>query len=244
MISKAVCFLVLALGCRAFAATNEYYSSPVVKGIVDSLIKAYGGEEKLKQFERIKIVMDVKEGAMTVKGTLYQTATKARLDMELTANQRKAHLINLYDGKEFVSLVNGQAVPMKASMKEQLERSVKEGVFQAAILDEFLNKKHDVLYRGKKTYDGKTYEVIESRNEWGITKEHYIDPEKHREIVEIKRDKEGVRTHVFEAFDEFEGVLYQKRALVKGTDGSLRGSWAVKEISKDFEDSVFDTKKL
>src|SRR5688572_23072720 len=61
MISKAVCLLILCVGCSALAATNEYYTKAEVKGIIDEMIKAYGGVEKLKGMERAKISMDVKE---------------------------------------------------------------------------------------------------------------------------------------------------------------------------------------
>lgn len=237
MILRAFCLVVLLVGRCVLAATNEYYARAEVKGIVDGMITAYGGAEKLKALERVKTVMEIKEGPATLKGTLYQATGKARMDME--AAGRAFSAVSIFDGKEFVYLFNGKATAMPASAKEQLEYGVKEGVFQAAMLHTFLTKEHELVYRGKKKYEGKEYDFIETVDGRGWKHEHYIDPQTRRQMVTVARHSRGGYTHVVEAFDEFEGVAYPKRVLVKGVDGSARGSLRVLEVSKDFRDDVF-----
>lgn len=237
MTTKAFLIGVFCAAVSALAATNEYYTRAEVKGIVDEVIKAYGGAEKLKAIERAKTVMEIKEGPVTLKGTLYQAAGKAR--MEMVAEGRPVSMMSLYDGKDFHYLMNGKPAAMPASSKEQLEYGVKEGVFQAAMLHTFLTKEHELVYRGKKQYDGKEYDFIETVDGRGWKHEHYIDPQTRRQMVTVARHSRGGYTHVVEAFGEFEGVLYEKRMIVKGADGSPRGSMRVLEVSKEFGDEVF-----
>lgn len=222
-----------------FAATNEYYSSSKAKEIIDAMVNAYGGVEKLTALERVKVVMEIREGSTAFKGTLYQTLTKARFDLATSNSKGDINIINVFDGKDFFATVNGQSTPISASARDQLEFGTKEGVFQASILHTFLAKENDVAYRGKKKYGDTEYDVIETTDERGWKKEHYIDPASHREMVTTTTNKQGVRTHVTEAFDEFAGVLYQKRVTIKGADGTTRGSMRVLDVSSDFGDAVF-----
>jgi hypothetical protein len=237
MILRAFGLAVLLVGRCVLAATNEYYTRAEAKGIVDGMIAAYGGAEKLKGLERVKTVMEIKEGPMNFKGTLYQATGKARMDMD--AAGRPISAVSIYDGKEFVYVFNGKAAAMPASAKESLEYGVKEGGFQAAMLHTFLTKEHELVYGGRKKHDGKEYDFIQTVNGRGWKQDHYIDPQTRREVVTVTRHSRGGHTHVVEAFDEFEGVLYPKRILVKGVDGSARGSLRVLEVSKDFKDDVF-----
>jgi hypothetical protein len=240
VMTKAFWVAVLLGGLSVFGATNEYYTKPEVKKIVDEVIAAYGGEEKLKGVERAKVTMEIKEGPATFVGTLYQASGKARMDMEIPGRMKA---VNIFDGKTFVYLLNGKPAPAPPNAKDTLEYGVKEGVFQASMLHTFLSKEHELVYRGKKEYDGKEYDLIETTDTRPWKKEHYIDPQTRREMVTVTRHDKGGYTHVAEAFDEFEGVLYQKRVSVKGVDGSTRGSMRVLGVSKDFGDEVFASPK-
>ena len=227
--------LVLLAGSRA--ATNEYYTKAEVKKIVDEVIAAYGGEEKLKQFERFKVHAEVKNNEGLTKITLYESKSKARFDM--VADRLK--VAAFYDGKEFVSVVNGREAPLTPpKVKEQLEDELKDGVFQDSVVRVFKNKEHDVLDLGKKKFDGTEYDVIETTDVRGKKKTHYFDRKTRRRMVETRLTATGEKqTIMTEAFGEYEGVLYEKRVIFKNADGSLQGSGRILEVTKDFEDSVF-----
>src|SRR5688572_23557508 len=93
-------FLTVGLLVGSRAATNEYYTKPEVKEIVDNMLKAYGGVEKLKQFDRVKAVTDITRRGNTGKVTIYRTPSMARTDVEATVNRRRGVIVNIFDGKE------------------------------------------------------------------------------------------------------------------------------------------------
>jgi hypothetical protein len=228
-----VATLILSAG-RSEAATNEYYTSPKAKAVIDGLISSYGGAEKMKAIDRVKVVMQITSQNRTIRATFYQTATKMRRDVA------QVNLVEIYDGKEMIATVNGKRVPPKPESKDELANELKEGVFQAALLDVLMNKDRHVVYRGEKSFDGKKYDVLETANYKNEMREHYIDPESHREIVRMRHKPTGIETSINEAFDEFKGVLFEKRTILKRVDGSVAGGMRVVEISSDFDDSVFD----
>src|ERR1041384_1880716 len=129
-----VATLILSAG-RSEAATNEYYTSPKAKAVIDGLIRAYGGAEKMKAIDRVKVVMHITSQSRTFRATFYQTATKMRRDAT------PMNVVEIYDGKELTTTVNGKRVPSKPESKEDLANELKEGVFQAALLDVFMNRK-------------------------------------------------------------------------------------------------------
>jgi hypothetical protein len=230
----------VALTCSGLGATNEYYTSAEVKRIVDGVIKEYGGEEKMTGFERIKALIEMKEGTETGKMTFYEARGKARLDV----TKGRVSVSSMFDGRQHVTVVNGKVAPTTPeAAKDQLSAEAANGVFQAELIDLFRNKDHQVLYRGKKKYDGKEYEVIETTDKRGKKKEHYIDLRTNRRMVEVKHEVRGLTAVVVEAFDEYEGVLYEKRVTFKGSDGSVRGSGRIVALSKDFGDDVFSGPK-
>jgi hypothetical protein len=232
--------IFVALACSGLGATNEYYTSAEVKKIVDEVIREYGGEEKLMGFERIKGLIEMKEGPEPMKMTLYEARGKARLDV----TKGQANVSSMFDGERYVTVVNGKVTPTTPqAAKDQLAGEAANGVFQAELLDLFRNKDHQVIYRGKKKYDRKEYEVIETTDKRGKKKEHYIDPQTNRRMVEVKHEERGFTAVVVEAFDQYEGVLYEKRVTFKGADGSVRGAGRIVALSKDFGDDVFSGPK-
>ena len=242
--SKVWFWFVFALSfSEAFskAATNEYYSSPAAKAVIDAMIQAYGGAEKLKAIDRVKVVAQVTTGSRTVRATFYQTATKMRRD----AVSGPVNLIEIFDGKDVIAILNGKPVTPRPEAKPDLANEVKEGVFQAALLDVFMNKDRHVALREKKVFDGKNCDVIETKNYRDELREHFIDPESHREIGRITHKPQEKEMSVFEGFDEFQGVVYPARMVFKRADGSVSGGMRVVEISSDFDNSVFvpDLKK-
>jgi hypothetical protein len=232
-----MCFAVAGLlfaQYRGDAATNEYYTSPKAKAVIDAMINALGGAEKMKAIDRVKIIAQTTSEGQTGRGTFYQTATKMRREYGAPYNW-----FEIYDGKEVVAIVNGKRAPAKPDSAKFFESELKEGVFQAALLDVFMNKDRHVIYRGKKTFERREYEVIETASHDNMLREHYIDPETHHEMVRIRHEPKGDRIVVVVAYDEFKGVFYQKRAVWKRRDGSVSGGMRVVEVSSDFDDSIF-----
>jgi hypothetical protein len=221
----------------AAAATNEYYSSAVTKEIIDGLIKASGGAEKIKAIDRIKVVMDASVDGKTMRATILQTKSHLRREVALAPEMK---VIEIYDGKDVATIVNGKRAPKgRPKAKEEMDAELKEGVFQAALLDDFVNRERHVKYLGKKVFGGKSCDLIETIDARQILRQHYLDPQSHREIFRIKHQPEGAETSIFEDFSEFKGVLYPSKMTFKKADGSVSGRARVAEISSNFDDSVF-----
>ena len=236
--SKASLLVLATLALSVFrshAATNDYYTSPKAKALIDGMVQAYGGADKLKAIERVKVSLQVVSEGQVVEATIYQTSTKMRRD----AAGQPGNMIEIYDGKNLTAILNGKSITPRPESQQDLANEVKEGVFQSALLDVFLNKDRHVVYRGKKTLDGKQCEVIETANHRNVLREHYIDPKSHREIARINHKSSGDETSIFEAFGDFKGVVYPSKVVSKRPDGSVSGRMRVVGITSDFDESVF-----
>lgn len=229
-------FIAFCLAGPAAAATNEYHTSAKAKEVIDALIKAYGGVEKIKAIDRIKMVIDNQQAGANAKITLYQTPTKIRMD----ANAAGVAATEIYDGKNLVVIVNGKREAAPPGHQESLEGELREGVFQAGLLEALTGKTRQVSYRGRKTLDGKEYEVIERVKKPGEVYSHYIDPQTHREVARVINDADGIQVQKMETFGEFKGVIYPTRMVTQAPNGVVMRTFKVTEVTSDFNDSVFD----
>lgn len=219
----------------ALAATNEYYTSAKAKEVIDGLIKAYGGAEKIKAIDRIKMVIEDAQQGANAKIILYQTKSKIRMDAD--AGGVKA--TEIFDGKNMVVIVNGTRHEAPPGHREKLEEEVREGPFQAGLLEVLTGKDRQVTYRGKKTFDGKDCDVIERVKMHNEIYDHYIDPTTHREVARVSRDADGIEVQKVDNFGEFKGVLYPTKMVTQKPNGVVVRTFKVTEVSTDFDDSVF-----
>lgn len=218
----------------SWAATNEYYTSAKAKEVIDGLIKAYGGAEKIKAVDRIKMVIEGQEG-VNAKITRYQTKSKIRMDV----NAGGVMATEIFDGKNIVVIVNGARQAAPPGHQESLEAEVREGPFQAGLLEALTGKDRQVTYRGKKSFDGKECDVIERLKKRNEVYDHYIDPDTHREVARVSHDADGIEVQKVESFGEFKGIVYPTKMVTQKPSGVMVRAFKVTEVSTDFDDSVF-----
>lgn len=238
-IRKGVGFvaLLIAFCCAgsSLAATNEYYTSAKAKEVIDGLIKAYGGAEKIKAVDRIKMVIENGQQGANAKITLYQTKTKIRTDV----NAGPVAATEIFDGKTITAIVNGTRQPAPPGHQESLTEELREGPFQSGLLEVLTGKDRIVAYRGKKTFDGKDCDVIERVKKRNEVYDHYIDPDTHREVARVSHDADGIEVQKVESFGEFKGIVYPAKMVTQKPNGVVVRTFKVTEVSSDFDDSVF-----
>lgn len=145
------------------------------------------------------------------------------------------------DGKAVTAFVNGKPGPPPAGELERNQDELKQGVFQAAMVELYTGKDRHLKYLGKKMFDGKNCEAFE-RLLYGKTPlEVYIDPETDRELARVSK-KEVTEVHRYEDSREFKGILYPGRTVITTLDGKPMRSFSITGLSTDFDDSVFTPK--
>jgi hypothetical protein len=216
-------------------ATNEYYTSAKAKEVIDGLFNAYGGADKIKEIDRIKMVIEDAQQGVNAKVTLYQTKTKIRMD----ASAAGVMATEIFDGKSMIAIVNGKRETPPPGHQESLESELREGPFQAGLLEVLTGTDRQVAYRGKKMFDGKECDVIERVKKRNEVYDHYIDPGTHREVARVLRDADGIEVQKVESFGEFKGVLYPTKMITQKPSGVLVRTFKVTEVTSDFDDSVF-----
>lgn len=230
-----VCALI-ALVPSAFSATNEYYTSPKAKALIDQVIQAYGGAKKLAATERVKLRMEMKHSAspLVIEATIHQTRKALKRERRI-GDKWDAHV---FDGTNaFLASPTGTAAG-NAKLKQELAREVAEGPGQAAFAWKFLNQTNHVRYAGETERGGAKYEAIETLDAEGDKVAHYFDPQTHREIFRFKHKRAGQEVQSFEAFQEFGGVLYPTKITMRAADGTTMTA-ELREVSDKFDDSVF-----
>lgn len=234
-----VCAL-FAVVQSVFSATNEYYSSPKVKALIDQVVEAYGGAKKLEGTERVKLRMEMKHSAspLVIEATVHQTRKALKRERRI-GDKWDAHV---FDGTNaFLTSPTGiTAAPAK--LRQELAREVSEGPGQAAFAWKFLNKTNHVRYAGEMERGGAKYEAIETLDAEGDKVTHYLDPETHREIFRFKHKRAGQEVQSFEAFEEFGGVLYPTKITMRAADGTTMTA-ELREVTEKFDDSVFQVER-
>jgi hypothetical protein len=229
---------LIAFSCAApsLAATNEYYTSAKAKEVIDGLIKAYGGADKIKAVDRIKMVIEDAQQGANAKITLYQTKSKIRMDV----NAGGVAATEIFDGKTITAVVNGTRQPAPPGHQDSLAEELREGPFQSGLLEVLTGKDRQLTYRGKKTFDGKECDVIERVKKANEIYDHYIDPETHREVARVSHDADGIEVQKVESFGEFKGVIYPTKMVTQKPNGIVVRTFKVTEVSSDFDESVFN----
>lgn len=224
----------------AAAATNEYYSVPAAKKVVDNFITALGGEKKLNAVERVKLQMEMTHSASDVKieATIHQT----RSTMRRTRRIGDKWDAQLFDGTNAFLLSPTGIAKGSAKLRDELMREIAEGPGQSAMLGKFLNKTNHLRYAGEMRRAGETYHAIETLDAEGDKVLHYIDPKTHREIFRFKFKKAGQEVQSFDSFEEFGGILYPTRITMKLPDGATMTAKLL-EVSHNFDDSIFRAEK-
>lgn len=216
--------------------TNDYYRDPEAKKVIDAIIEAHGGRERIEAVDRVKITMHTRMYAGEADITIYQTRSAIRRD---TTIEDRVYVECLNADGIWVSESNeDQASP--AGLDVLLQFEIDKGLLQQPMLNKLLAKDRELTFRGKTIYREKSCWLIETKDVMGQTVKHYFDAETNLALAEVTvlgDDRES--RQLFVLHDRFEGVGYAKRVALTDEKNQLQGSTEITEITSDFPDSVF-----
>ena len=67
---------------------NDYYANPEAKRVIDAIIEAHGGRERIEALDRMKVTMHLRMFDRETDITVYQTRSAIRRDTDSAATRR------------------------------------------------------------------------------------------------------------------------------------------------------------
>lgn len=228
--------LGISTSTQAYAQTNDYHVNEDARRLINNIIAAYGGFERLTNVSRMMSVMQMNSGGRQIHVTLYETRQKIR--REILAGRQ---MIQTYDGTNGFVEANGHSVPAPEALTQDLRGQIAKGVMQASLVVNFTGTNSFVKFLGKMEYESAQFFVIQTHDAKGQVVEHYFDPANYREFVEITKTKTGDEIQRFDEYKIFKGIFYPKKTTIKSADGRLLGGMELVKISDDFDDLIFQS---
>jgi len=226
---------LVGLACVGHAQTNDYYTRPEARKIIDNIIAAHGGAGRLTNVTKGMTVLKMNVNGEPFKITAYQTRTQLRREVAAGGGS----VVQIFDGTNTLMLVNGRRVPPPPSLPGELKAQVGKGVFQASLVTELTDPKTSVTYLGEKVYRGEKYLALRTKDSKGQDVVNHFDPKTCRACVEVTTTGKSQETQEITAYRNVNGILYPARAVIRDSAGKVIGTMEALTITNNFDAAVF-----
>ncbi len=217
-------------------------SSQNVDEILERIIKAQGGRERLESIKDVTTNADMEIIEMGISGsvTMYmKEPNKIRLDLEFMGMM----ITQAFDGE--TAWGTNPQTGMAEEMPYDLAEVMKFSSFGNSALLAPAKYGIKYTYKGKETIEGKDYMVLDRIHSGGYTIVLYIDPETYL-IYKTKQDSfdemmtEIVEETIMTDYKKVEGVMIAHGFTIL-RDGTEFGTLTVTNVdfNTDLEDSFF-----
>lgn len=234
MIKHFILFLMAATAWQAVAQTNDYYTRTEARSAIDNILNSYGGQERIKSVQKVKIVMSMRMENRRLQVKLYQKADKIRREWSGDQN-----MVQVFDGERAFLKTGDQFVPAPPALTADLQSAVQKGIAQQSLLAKYLGRQSHVRFHGLKKYKEQDLLVLETIDARGRRIDHYFDTKTYHEVVEITHSPSGGEVQRFDSYRMFGGVLYPEKVTTLSAAGDVIGGMELVEITDQFDDSVF-----
>jgi outer membrane lipoprotein-sorting protein len=222
-------------------------SSQNANEILERMIKAQGGRERLESIKDVTTTADMEIIQMGISGsvTMYtKEPNKMRVDIEFMGMM----ITQAFDGE--TAWGTDPQTGMREDVPEELDEVIKFSSFgNSALLDP---AKYGIkyTYKGKENIEGKDYLVLDRIHSGGYTIALYIDPETYL-IYKTKQDSfdemmtEIVEETIMSDYKKVEGAMMAHGFTIL-RDGTEYGTLAVTDVdfNTGLEDSFFKKEDL
>lgn len=226
--------IVAATAWQAVAQTNDYYTRTEARSAIDNILSSYGGQERIKSVQKLKVVMRMHIQNRRFQVKLCQKADKIRIEWSGDQN-----MVQVFDGEQAFLMTGSQVVPAPPALTADLQSQVQKGIGQQSLLAKYLGRQSHVRFHGLKKYKEQELLVLETIDARGSRVDHYFDTKTNREVVEITHRPSGDEVQHFDSYRMFGGVLYPEKTSILSAAGDVIGGMELVEITDQFEDSVF-----